>query len=66
MWNTVTMAKAYHLNNTKLPTQAQVNRALEAFKKSYQKKLKNNKMDKEENKDKIDENDPSYGEGMYQ
>jgi len=63
LWNSVTMAKAYHFK-TKLPSQEQVNRALDAFKKSYQKKLKNHKMSEEGNE--VDENDPSYGDMMYQ
>ena len=66
LWNSITMAKAYHLKDTKLPTQAQVNRALENFKKSYQRKLKNNKIGDTENKDETDENDPAYGDVMYQ
>jgi len=64
MWNTVTMAKAYHLKNTKLPTQAQVNHALENFKKSYQRKLKLQKMDNSE--EEIDKDDPAYVDIMYQ
>jgi hypothetical protein len=66
LWNSVTMAKAYHLDK-KLPSQEQVNRALEAFKKAYQKKLKTNKMNSKNNDDEeIDENDPSYGDMMFQ
>jgi len=62
MYDAVTMAKAYHLHNQKLPSVKQVDRALTAFRKSYQKKLKTQKMDVE---DDSNEHDPSYG-NMYQ
>ena len=63
MYNSVTMANAYHFHNTKLPSVKQVDKALSSFRKSYQKKLKSHKMDKKEDDD-GDENDPSYG-NMY-
>ena len=67
LWNSITMAKAYNLNK-RLPSQEQVNRALDAFKKAYQKKLKTHKMNSKNNDDddEIDENDPSYGDMMFQ
>ena len=64
MFNSVTMTKAYHLHNEKLPSVKQVDKALESFRKSYQKKLRSHGMNVKKD-DEVDENDPSYG-NMFQ